>query len=200
MEATTNIEAQIKEAAKKVFLRKGLAGTKLQEIADEAGIGRTAVHYYFRSKEKLFAIVWSEFFQEMCSRLPDMEDESLSIVHRMQLFADHYISTAVTNPDIDLFMLNQFNLNRDMFKEILDKSLPFDIEKFFLPQILKAVEKGEVVGDPKQIFLTFLSICFFPFAGMSMLKAIMNVNQEDYIKLMETRKEHVMRVLETAFK
>ena len=52
--AVVDTETQIKQAAKKIFLRKVLAGTRLQEIADEAGVSRTALHYYFWNKEKLF--------------------------------------------------------------------------------------------------------------------------------------------------
>lgn len=42
--AVIDTETKIKQAAKKIFLKKGLAGTRLQEIANEAGISRTVLH------------------------------------------------------------------------------------------------------------------------------------------------------------
>src|ERR1700739_2597147 len=41
-------------AAKKVFARKGLAGTKMADIATEAGIGYGLLYHYFDSKELIF--------------------------------------------------------------------------------------------------------------------------------------------------
>ncbi|WPQ62028.1 TetR/AcrR family transcriptional regulator [Chitinophaga sancti] len=197
---STNIELQIKEAAKRVFVRKGLEGTKLQEIAEEAGIGRTAVHYYYRSKEKLYAIVWSEFFAEISSRLPENIRTTMPVVERMKLFAEHYIDSAIRNPEIDLFVLNEFNVNPDMIKEIFLSTMPVNLKEYFLPYIEEAVEKGEMTGDPMQIFITLLSVCLFPFAGMAMIKTIMNISNENYLQLLEQRKDYVMNFLTTAFK
>ena len=47
-------EVKIIEAAKQVFLEKGLENAKMQDIADTAGISRTALNYYYRTKENLF--------------------------------------------------------------------------------------------------------------------------------------------------
>ena len=47
-------EERILEAAKTVFMRDGLYGARMQDIADTAGINKALLHYYFRNKEKLF--------------------------------------------------------------------------------------------------------------------------------------------------
>jgi len=53
-----NTEQNILNAAKHVFQRKGLDGTRMQEIANEAGINKALLHYYFRSKQLLFEAVF----------------------------------------------------------------------------------------------------------------------------------------------
>ena len=50
----TPTEGKILVSAKKVFYQKGLKGARMQEIADDAGVNKAMLHYYFRSKEKLF--------------------------------------------------------------------------------------------------------------------------------------------------
>lgn len=50
-------EQLILEAAKKVFIRKGMHGARMQEIADEAQINKALLHYYYRSKQQLFEAV-----------------------------------------------------------------------------------------------------------------------------------------------
>lgn len=52
-------ENKILEAANSVFLLYGYHGTKLNRIADLAGIHKSAVHYYFRSKDILYGKVVS---------------------------------------------------------------------------------------------------------------------------------------------
>jgi AcrR family transcriptional regulator len=47
-------EDRILDSAYKIFLLFGYHGTTLQQIAIEAGVNKSAVHYYFRSKEKLY--------------------------------------------------------------------------------------------------------------------------------------------------
>ena len=56
-------EQMILEAARKVFMRKGFDGARMQEIADEASINKALLHYYFRSKEQLFQRIFSESFR-----------------------------------------------------------------------------------------------------------------------------------------
>lgn len=50
-------EDEIAQAAYTVFLLYGYHGTTLQQIAGKAGVNKSAIHYYYRSKEKLYKIV-----------------------------------------------------------------------------------------------------------------------------------------------
>lgn len=198
-EVTTDTETQIKLAARKIFLQKGLAGTRLQEIADEAGIGRTALHYYFRSKEKLFAVVWKDFFGELAARMLDLNADNYTIVEKMQLFAGHYMDDAMQKPEVDIFLLNEFNKNPALFQDI-QKLLQKDFYEYFKTGIAEAVKRGEMIGNPEQIFLTFLSSCMFPFAGMGMIKSLLNLSDKAYLNLMKERKQYLIDFLANAFK
>ena len=65
----TNTEQSILEAAKIVFIKKGMEGARMQEIADEAGINKAMLHYYYRSKDKLFEAVFKETFLKLVPNL-----------------------------------------------------------------------------------------------------------------------------------
>jgi len=197
---TVDTEALIKVAAKKVFLQKGLAGTRLQEIADEAGIGRTALHYYFRSKEKLFQEVWKEVFSNSSQRILSLRNSNLSIVEKMQEFASCYFDKALETPENDLFLLNEFNQNPEVMVEIFSTVGLDGCRYFLITDIEKAIEKGELKGDAQQIFITLVSICIFPFAAMAMLKTMMHLSEEAYMKMMAERKAYVLQFLETTYK
>ena len=50
-------EEKIVRAAYGIFLLYGYHGSTLQQIAEKAGVNKSSVHYYFRSKEKLYGII-----------------------------------------------------------------------------------------------------------------------------------------------
>ena len=50
-------EEKILSAARKIFTTKGMAGARMQDIANEAGINKALLHYYYRDKEKLFETI-----------------------------------------------------------------------------------------------------------------------------------------------
>jgi AcrR family transcriptional regulator len=196
----TDTEAQIKAAAKTVFLKKGLAGARMQEIADVAGIGRTALHYYFRSKEKLFQVVWKDAFRDMAERTEMLRNNNYSTLEKMEAFVDGYFDKALAEPELDIFMLNEFNNNPDIMKDILFSGAnggPLDI---LLRGIEKSVKDGEFKGAPRQILITLISMCFFSFAGRGMIQNILMIDNEQYMNLMKERKEYLKGFLKTAFK
>ncbi len=59
MQKSSETEKKIINAATAVFMEKGKDGARMQEIADKAGINKALLHYYFRSKEKLFTNVFN---------------------------------------------------------------------------------------------------------------------------------------------
>src|SRR3546814_7833693 len=79
-EINISTEEKIKEAARKVFTRKGYAAARTRDIAEEAGINLALLNYYFRSKEKLFHQVMIERMQELFGVLiPVMNDTSTAL-------------------------------------------------------------------------------------------------------------------------
>lgn len=194
------MEGHILEVAKKVFLKKGLAGTRLQEIATEAGIGRTALHYYFRSKEKLFQVVWTKAFEQIALRANLVYDSNSSIIEKMKQFTNGYFESAMLYPEYDLFFLNEFNQNPDIMKEIFSSGLSLNTTNNLLFEIEKAIENGELKGDAMQIFMTLLSINMYPFVAKSMFQVMLNIDDKEFMKYMVSRKSFVFEFIEKNFR
>jgi TetR/AcrR family transcriptional regulator len=197
--AVIDTETQIKQAAKKIFLKKGLAGTRLQEIADEAGISRTALHYYFRNKEKLFETVWKDIFATTTHITDIFGENNLTMVEKMQMFATRHFDKSCSEPEMDIFLMNEFNNNPDAMMAILLSGKIENPAYLLLNDIEKAVKNGEIEGNPKQILITLLSLCIFATAGKSMLKSMLGLTEEDYEKLMQERLSYLHKFIETAF-
>lgn len=54
-------EQRIYDAAKHAFLKHGYNGTTMEKIAGYAGSGKAMIHYFFRTKEDLFRLVFADF-------------------------------------------------------------------------------------------------------------------------------------------
>lgn len=196
----TNTEAHIKSAAKTIFLKKGLAGARMQEIADAAGIGRTALHYYFRSKEKLFQVVWKEAFLELTARTEMLRKSDYSTLEKMDAFVDGYFDMALAEPELDIFMLNEFNNNPDIMKSIMRTEAEGSPFAILLQGIENSVKNNEMKGNPRQILISLISMCLFSFAGRGMIQSVLVLSSEQYMSLMKERKVYLKDFLKTAFK
>ncbi len=193
-------EQTIKQAAKKVFLLNGLKGARMQTIADEAGINRAMLHYYFRSKDKLFEVVLEDAIGEMNDRMGTIASSDSDIFDKIEQFITQFSEQAMQNPEFELFMMNEFRLNPEYFEKLMQSSKTGKSIRAFITALEKASENKEIIGEPNQIFLTVMSVCIMPFSAMTMMRAIMGKNEADYLQLLQDRKAILLEFLMKSLK
>ena len=93
MIAAAHTETLIKETAKKVFFQKGQLHATTQEIADEAGVNRALIHYYFRSREHLISAVLDEAIAERKAKFMDILGEDVPLQNKIATFIDVFIGS-----------------------------------------------------------------------------------------------------------
>ena len=194
-EEKKDTEQTIKDAAKKVFLINGLKGARMQAIANEAGINRAMLHYYFRTKDKLFEVIFSEAMAEMNQRIGGISTSDLPILKKIEHLVYGYMESASSNPEFDLFIINEFRQNPSYFDEMMKTSNAGTVMKTFVQEINKAVEKKEILGDPSQIFLSIISLCIFPFAAKTMVRTMLGHSEKEYTKLLQERKAFLVNFI-----
>ena len=187
-----NTEEKILDAAKEVFIEKGNDGTRMQEIADRAGINKSLLHYYYRSKEKLFGAVFkfafSHFAPNIINILKDPNDDIFTLIRR---FVSLYIDIVMKNPFIPMFILNEVNKKNTVFINVI-KSAGIDPQAF-RNRIQKDIDDGIIKKiDPNQLIINILGMCLFPIIGRPIVQVILfDDNKKEYDKFLETRKEEV---------
>ncbi len=185
-------EQLILSAARKVFIEKGLDGARMQEIADEAGINKALLHYYFRSKEKLFSMIFQEemskFFPRMVMLLSSAD---ISIEEKIRGFVNNYISIFLTNPFLPSFILRELNRDPDNLKDYFIKS-GFETNNIKLIYTSLSKQLNMSIIDTKHFMINMVSLCIFPFAGRPLIeKIIFFEDNTGYDKFLEGRKEVV---------
>ena len=186
-----NTESQILEAAKKVFQRKGMDGSRMQEIADEAGINKAMLHYYYRSKQLLFEAVFSNAFQLLAPQLHIILNDDSSIENKIRSFTLDYISFVSKHPYLPNFIIQELNKNPDFLLKI-KSNIGFPSVDKFKKQVNLEIEKGIIKPiKGEQLFINILSLSIFPFLASPLLKAFVNVDDVAYQQIIEDRKTEV---------
>ena len=89
-------EEKILTAAKQVFLTRGMDGARMQDIADEAGINKALLHYYFRSKDQLFEKIFLEVAHAFLPRVLGILESESTLFEKIERFCNEYISQVMT--------------------------------------------------------------------------------------------------------
>ncbi|MBK6995094.1 MAG: TetR/AcrR family transcriptional regulator [Lewinellaceae bacterium] len=190
MEESLTTEQKIIEAAEGVFLTEGYAGARMQQIADRAGINKAMLHYYFRSKDKLFELVFRHKMKQFVPQIAlTLQDDQLSFLDKLDRFVMAYLEMLRKNPSLPLFILSTMNRNPDLM-------VHFKIEVGqMVVQVMKdEISKGKIRPvDPHQFMLTLVGMCIFPFLARPVFMGIFNLNQEAYAAIVAERHLHVMQ-------
>jgi TetR/AcrR family transcriptional regulator len=190
-------EQKILDAAREIFMRKGMHGAKMQEIADEAGINKALLHYYFRSKDKLFDRIFQEVFGQLFPKLQILADPSKSIEDRVQIFVVQYMNVMQQNPFLPLFILHEIQRDPDSLHERFTAT---GLQPNLIMQTMSAAL--EMTADEVKMFLVnLLSLCIFPFAAKPLLSRILFQGDDDaYNAFIEKRKQAVPEFIIKALK
>ena len=195
-----NTEEKILSAAKKVFLKEGMAGARMQDIADEAGINKAMLHYYFRSKEKLFEKIFTELSQHFFPRLVRIFESDESLFRKIESFVGEYIDQMRQTPYLPIFVLNEVNRQPEAFikKMMGDRKPPI---KKFLDDVQAEVKKGIIKPvNPLQLLLNIISLCVFPFVARPMFQLVTIIDKTMFDKILEQRKAEVSKFIIDAIK
>ncbi|MDF9828823.1 TetR/AcrR family transcriptional regulator [Parabacteroides sp. PF5-6] len=123
-----DMEARILEAAKVVFVRKGYNQTTMTDIANEVGIGRTALHYYYRTKEMLFEAIFGQLMGSILPNIKRIVEEDIPVIEKIQQAIDQYIEALQENFLFPIFVVSEMNRDPEHLYQVLlkdpDKVLP----------------------------------------------------------------------------
>ncbi|HCY42084.1 MAG TPA: TetR/AcrR family transcriptional regulator [Prolixibacteraceae bacterium] len=157
-------EEKILEAAKNVFVTKGMDGARMQEIADEAGINKALLHYYFRSKERLFEAIFGEIIKYAFPKISRIIASDMGIVNKIEQFVDAYLDVLMKHPFIPGFIMKELSRDPSTFLKMIMK-FGFNPQIVFT-QIEEAMNRGEIIRmDPRHLAVNVISMCVFPFAA-----------------------------------
>lgn len=199
MKKDKQTEEKIFEAAKEVFAERGMEGARMQEIADRAGINKSLLHYYFRTKEKLFSAVFDDLAEMIFMKFAQIFSRELPFEEKIKHFFSEHIDFLKANPGLPLFILSEINRSPDRMKKLTEKINYNSLWE----TALKDITSGSLVyqnrnmhinpADIPQLVTTAISITVFPFAARNLISPILEKNGVSFDTYLEERKDFAVR-------
>lgn len=199
---TNDLEHKIIEAAKELFVVNGYAETSMSDIAARAGINRPTLHYYFRTKDRMFQAVFGSIVERLAPQLIDIvRQRNLSVAERVGMVVDVYYGVLKVNASLPLFILREVRRDFDFVLSFVTK-LHFDVYFDGLrKEIQSQMDEGLIASvQMRYLFLTFYSLLAMPFTLKPICERTMLTDGETFDSLLEQWKQqiigHVSRMLQ----
>ncbi len=192
----TGTQKRIFTAAKKVFLRKGMAGARMQDIADEAGINKAMLHYYFRDKDKLFEMIFQQEAQKFFPKIAMIFQSDTPLFEKIEIFVNEYIDEMLANPYLPWFVMNEINRDPGQFLSKMLRSTHFPQPVKFMEQIEREMKKGTIKRvNPLHLLLNLLSMTIFPFIAKPMITHNLRLDESHFRQVMEQRRKEIPKFI-----
>jgi TetR/AcrR family transcriptional regulator len=181
-------EERILDAARRVFVRKGMAGARMQEVADEAGINKALLHYYFRDKQRLFEGVFKGSAEQQFSCIWNSLTGCSDLFDAITCFVDAYMERMLRDPCLPFFIVQEMNRDPDGLRAFIDRGQAS--RQHFIHLVEEARRNGQVNDiDPRELLLNMMSLCAHPFVARAMLTHIHGMNDEAFHRMIQKRRK-----------
>jgi AcrR family transcriptional regulator len=193
-------EEKIFEAARIVFQKKGFAGARMQEIANEAGINKAMLHYCFKNKQSLFEAVFMKAFSQLAPQVNLIFSSNESIFDKIKQFTNSYISFVIDHPFLPQFIIQEMNNNPEFVIQFLNNANRPN-PSLMMTQIEHEIAAGIIKPiPPKQLLMDIFSLTVFPFAAQTMVKGMFHISEIEFNQMMEERKTSIAELIINSIK
>lgn len=183
-DSTSDTEARILEAAHRVFLRKGTAGARTQDIAEEAGVNKALLHYYFRSKDKLAEAVFARAAGTLFPPLFLNLASDLPLEQKIRRSVEIQSDTLEANPYLPGYLIAEFQYEPDRLKALLAGALPLEqMRAMVLGTLQRQLDAEAEAGRIRptradDLIVMLMGLLVFPYAAAPMLQAALDLGPE----------------------
>lgn len=185
-------ETRILRAAEAEFMTKGFAGARTSSIAEAAGVTHAMLHYYFRTKEKLFERIVDDKVEMLRRSLlvPALEAD-LPLPELIRVIISQHLDFIAANPLLPRFIIGEIYNNTERSATFLDKI------RMYAPMVVgslqakidAAVAAGECrQTDARMLMLDIASLNIFSFMAAPIVNAALGYITEDREAFVAMRK------------
>jgi AcrR family transcriptional regulator len=150
----------IERGVVEVIARKGLRGTTIQDIANEANVSPGLLYRYWKNRDDLAGEIYREHYQTLVQRLATATSRETDLWDRLSVMLRGFLEFADENPTILKFLL--------LSQHDLHDSVPVEqrIREFVLDMLRQGMAAGQIRKmDPHLAAQLLLGIVLQPVVG-----------------------------------
>lgn len=191
------MEEKIIEVAKALFIEKGYAETSMSEIAAKAGINRPGLHYYFRTKDKMFEAVFGDILLSIVPKIFDIiSQKDMNIERRIEEMIDTYYALFIDNPKLPMFMMREINRDANLLIKTATQLNIHEKFRYSLDSIEQEMKEGKLKQVPiRFMFYNISSLLTIPFLTQDLTYSILLEEGETFEDMLKEWKPYIIKQL-----
>lgn len=190
-----SVEEKIINAAREIFFEKGYSGATMRDIASKAEVNLALLHYYYRTKEKIFEIVLNQAFAILFKQLNKAFLSDVDVFCKIELMVESYISVGIKHPQLPGFVMHELEVNKKLVQPLIlqykeeqnaNKNLSIfyaDVQNAIDSKVIKPI-------NIDSLFIDILSLSLFPFMAKNFLSGIV-LDKNKYSHFIKERSKYV---------
>jgi TetR/AcrR family transcriptional regulator len=190
-------EQRILTAAAAVFLRRGTAGARMQEIARAAGVNQALLHYYYRTKARLAEAVFLQAASRLLPSIVAVMSSDAAIEAKVERVVALETEHLTQNPLLPAYLLSELSQNPERVPQLIAAIAGMEparigrrVVRVLRAQIDRRVQAGRMRPiTPEQFVVNLLSLCIFPFAARPLLTTVLGLDARAFDRFIEQRSE-----------
>lgn len=196
-------QRRILDAADAVFLRRGTDGARMQEIAEEAGVNKALLHYYYRTKELLSRGVFERAASALLPEVVGILASDLELEQKIERVVEAYLDQLSRRPYLPGYIISELTHHPDrvlaLVSSLAEGRMGAQVIRKLRQQIQRRRKAGTIAPiTAGQFLVTVLSTCIFPFAARPILTAILDLGPKGFERFIAQRRKELPQFLKRA--
>ena len=188
-------EKLIKEKAKKLFFQKGFLNATTQEIADEAGVNRALIHYYFKSRDQMLDILLEETIVEKKERVTRILSSDLPFKQKIAKYINAVVDYGLEYPYLENFIISEMARHPDKMKNLCVR-YPLKSTDLIREDLAQEIKKKKIAPiSPEHFMVNLVALCNYPLLSKSILKTVHGMTDTTYRKFLTERKKVIFSTI-----
>ena len=191
-QTATDTKTRILNAADEIFVRRGIDGARMQEIADHAGVNKALLHYHFRSKADLARAVWLRIASAFVPGIFQMMSSDIPLDDKIDRFVDAYHARLTRHPYLLAYVISEASRHPDFVNDFYSserRQAARQMIERLRGQIDERARASKIVPvSAEQFFVTLVGSCLYPFAARPLLTDVLGLSPAGIRRFMRERR------------
>jgi TetR/AcrR family transcriptional regulator len=200
-ELDSSMEQAILQAAEALFLKKGFAMTSTTEIAKAAGCNQALIHYYFRTKDRLFEAIFEKKAKIFFADFHEIVEETDNFEEALARVVEAHFDMIRANPQLPFLIINELTTNPARIESI--KSTIGPLIGGLYSRLESYLEEEISAGRVRQVsaldlIMTVVSLNASVFIAAPILRRARGFGDEEFERFVDARRrENVLFILKS---